>query len=506
MLLAASNVCPGARSLLADAVLARSPHEVARSRGSTARRRRKVGAVTVGVQSEIADTRPESDLRVVPKPIRYGVGGVLFVLAIVLPLLRQTGTPSWRTIWAEDGSIYFQQAYRHGGLAVLFRGYGGYLQLPPRLLGGISAFIPIGQLALFLAVSAQVVNALLATFVYWASDGWITSRLARLALASLVVLMPVLVHENTATISNTIWTFVAVAPWALVSLAERPLAVSFRSIVAFLAATATALAAIFVPLAIGYALIRKTRATWMVVIAFCTGLAVQAAVVSHTKDDRRHALHAVRQVSRVPELISVRVVAQYLLADKGIGSFWDHRRLLVVAAPIVLVAILTALLPGATFRIQLLAASFIALAVITFVVPVWGRGTPAVALTAIEAPTSLANSTGTAYPGANRSPRFSVVPVMMLASAAGLLLAGSRRRKSRTTRIWPVVFVAHIALLTIINFSSTNTRSHDRSWSSTVDSAYRTQCAGERPANLITVSTGMGFFFPVTLRCGDLAP
>ena len=133
----------------------------------------------------------------------------------------------------------------------LFRGWNGYLQLPPRVLGAVSTFVPVRDLAVFCAVSAQIVNATLAVFVYWASATWIRSRLLRVALASLVVLVPALGYENTATITNTIWTFAAVAPWALVSSAERRAAVVARSAVAFLAATATPLTLIYLPLGIG---------------------------------------------------------------------------------------------------------------------------------------------------------------------------------------------------------------------------------------------------------------
>ena len=184
---------------------------------------------------------------------RAAIGLFLFALAVVLPLFRQSGTTTWNSLWAEDGAIYFQQAYEQGGLAVLFRGWNGYLQLPPRALGAVSTFVPVRDLAVFCAVSAQIVNATLAVFVYWASATWIRSRLLRVALASLVVLVPALGYENTATITNTIWTFAAVAPWALLSSAERRTAVVARSAVAFLAATATPLTLIYLPLGIGYA-------------------------------------------------------------------------------------------------------------------------------------------------------------------------------------------------------------------------------------------------------------
>ena len=69
-----------------------------------------------------------------------------------------------------------------------------------------------------------------------------------------------------------------------------------------------------------------------------------------------------------------------------------------------------------------------------------------------------------------------------------------------------LVFVAHIALVTIIGFSSTNLRSHYRSWTPTVDHAYRTHCVGARPTAVITVATGFPLPFPVVLKCGDLTP
>ena len=122
----------------------------------------------------------------------------------MVPLLRQTGAHSWDTIWGEDGWVYFQQAHDHG-LGVVLRGYAGYLQLTPRLLAIPTAIVPIHQLALYFAVVAAVVGAALAWFVYWASEGWVESRPVRLALASLVVLMPALGYENTANVTNTIW-------------------------------------------------------------------------------------------------------------------------------------------------------------------------------------------------------------------------------------------------------------------------------------------------------------
>ena len=192
------------------------------------------------------------------------LGALAFALAVGLPLLRQRGAPSWNTIWGEDGWVYYQQAHDHG-LSVLLRGYAGYLQLTPRLLAVPTIVVPVADLARYFAVMGVLVGALLAWFVYWATEGWIDARAVRLALAGLVVLAPALGYENTANVTNTIWILLAVAPWALVARSESRRAVLLRSLVVFASATATALSALFLPMALGYACLRRRRPTWVVV-------------------------------------------------------------------------------------------------------------------------------------------------------------------------------------------------------------------------------------------------
>jgi hypothetical protein len=430
-----------------------------------------------------------------------GIGLILFALAVVLPLLRQTGVRSWRTVWEEDGTIYFGQANFHGGLAVLFRGYSGYLQLPPRILGAIATLVPIQDLAVYFAVTAVVISAVLAWFVYYNCDGWIASRPVRLALASLVVLMPALGAENTANITDTIWVFAAVAPWALISLQERPRDVVIRSVVVFFAATSTVLCVMFVPLALGYAVIRKTRATWVVAVAFCVGLAVQAVVVLHSKRDylgEPKAFEHIRSIqwlfghpsaSLLARFTGVRVFAMFLTGDKGISVDWRHHNsLLIIGSALCVGLILALLLPGAGRRCQALAVVLVLYAVITFVVPAW-------------------------YGGIAQSKfRYSVIPVMMLASAVAVLVAPSGSSRDRTiVRLSGSLFVAYVLVVVLTGFSVTNLRSVGPSWSSSLAHIQQTQCLTANSDKLVNVPTQQPnppFIapFPVTLRCQDLPP
>ncbi|HXW34533.1 MAG TPA: hypothetical protein VEJ87_08130, partial [Acidimicrobiales bacterium] len=89
-------------------------------------------------------------------------GVLLMASAIILPLFRLRGTPSWQTVWAEDSTIYTHQAVFYGSFHSLFRGYNGYLQLPPRLLAIPTPYFPLRYLAVYTSLAATIVGALLA--------------------------------------------------------------------------------------------------------------------------------------------------------------------------------------------------------------------------------------------------------------------------------------------------------------------------------------------------------
>ncbi len=414
------------------------------------------------------------------------VGLILFAAAVVLPLFRQTGSRSWQTIWAEDGFEYFEQARRQGGLAVLFRGYGGYLQLPPRMLAAVSTEFPIHDLPWYMALSATIVGALLAWFIYHFSKGWIGPRSVRLALASLIVLMPALGVENTANITNIIWIFAAVAPWTLVSLSEQPFDILVRSIVAFFAATASSLCFLFLPLAIGNMIVRRTRAVWIVTAVFLVGLLVQGVVVLHTKDIvpfiPKSFLNVQRTVPGITDATGANVFATFLIGSKGISSPWlNHYGLLTIWSTVIVGLFLVVLFLGVDRKRQLLSGVLVGYGVILFVVPAWGRQAAA--------------------------PRYSVAPVFLLASAVAILATCPNRSTNRwLIRVGPPLFVAQSLVLIIVGFSVTSYRSESPNWSTAVTRAYGERCVNALPNTIVEVRTDLYNFWPVTLPCRDLSP
>ena len=368
----------------------------------------------------------------------------------------------------------------------------------------MSTFVPIHELSVYMALSATFVCALLAWFMYYVSKGWITSEPVRLALASLVVLMPALGWENTANITNTIWAFAAVAPWALISLAEGPRDVVIRSVVAFLAATSTALSILFLPLAIAYVIFRRTRWTWIVALAFCSGLALQWAVVTHTANPSLD-LFPKGTLESAFNTTAVRVFAMFLIGDKAIAATWIHiGQLLVIGSTVTIVLILAVLWVRNERKRQVLALVFAAYAVISFVVPLRERQFWNVDF---------------GQPYSSVGLRYSVIPVMMLASAVAVLVAPPRYwRKRKVAQVGRPLFVLLLVVLIVTGFSVRNFRSQSPDWSASVTRAFDSDCRQRFTDKLVPVKENAGGLIlgvhvsnqtgalPVTLPCRDLSP
>lgn len=440
--------------------------------------------------------------RLEPAERRHAVGRVALGIgavgaAILLPLLRQRGVHSWDTVWAEDGWVFVQQAENHGASALL-RGYAGYLQLPPRLMGGPTPLVPVPDLALYLALVASTTCALLALFTYWATAGWIISRPVRAALAAFVVLMPALGPENTATITNTLWTFLAVAPWAFLARRERPAAVVVRGVVAFLAAASSPVSVVFAPLAIGCGVKRRTRASWVVVGVYLGGLALQAAVTATTTDTRASPIE--RDPSALPAILGIRLFAQYLVGDRGIVASWDQWHTLAVVASLLVVVGLFLLLRGAEEPSRSTAAGLVVAGLVTFLVSAWTRGTKALALTHI--PSSFFSHPELVGVYKVAPARYSVVPVFMIACAVALLVGAPPRADRWGSRPLRILFVAHVVVVCAVGFRVTNARSVGPAWPLAAEQARRVQC--HDPGDRFSVPLPAPFFNPpVTLSCDD---
>jgi hypothetical protein len=140
--------------------------------------------------------------------------GVLGLGAGVL-LIRQAGTPSWSTLWAEDGSVFLPRALAHPWSS-LFHEQAGYLQLVPQLIADIVARFPARPDAAGFAIAGALVASCCAIFVYHASSGHIHRPGLRALLACSVLLLPTAVIEIANSGVDAPWYLMYALFWALI--------------------------------------------------------------------------------------------------------------------------------------------------------------------------------------------------------------------------------------------------------------------------------------------------
>lgn len=158
---------------------------------------------TAALLREQQERTGEPPLPVPGWPQREGAAAIAFVVALLVMVARRPDIVSNARLWAEDGGVYFANAYNDGRWATLLRPFGGYLQLFPRAVFDLATLLPIGAVPAFAVWIALAVRAALTAFLFSSRFSWIDWR-AKVALSAYFLLMPNLadVHAN---ITNTHW-------------------------------------------------------------------------------------------------------------------------------------------------------------------------------------------------------------------------------------------------------------------------------------------------------------
>jgi LysM repeat protein len=175
------------------------------------------------------------------------------------------------------------------------------------------------------------------------------------------------------------------------------------------------------------------------------------------------------------------------------------------------IVLLLALGPGANRRAQIIAGSFVVLAVVLFAIPAWGRGT-----------VYLKIGPSWIVPGHHDlwgESRFSVIPVMLLASAVAILLAptGSSIQRQRVMQRTGIpVFALWFLIVMAVSFPQTTLRGEDPAWISRVDRVVSSECSNRPGAKIVTVPNLVfpapplipkppaDGFYPLVVRCANL--
>jgi hypothetical protein len=145
----------------------------------------------------------------------FGIVVALAVLASTAAWFRLSPTTQ-QTVWAEDGTIFLNDAISGAPAEHLFAGYAGYLQFLPRLIAdGVVRTVDIANVGIAINLASCIAVSLGVALVYWCARDVIPSRPLRVVLCSITVLAPLVPIELLGNAANLHWFFMWAVLWAL---------------------------------------------------------------------------------------------------------------------------------------------------------------------------------------------------------------------------------------------------------------------------------------------------
>jgi hypothetical protein len=207
------------------------------------------------------------------------LAAVAVVIGTFAQVVRLPGDTAYNTIWAEDASVFLNQALNRGILPAFTIPYSGYLHVVPRTFAAIAAVLPLPWAASIFGVGSALLVSLLGAFLYRATEGLILSRPLRLVLCAMFVAIPVVGFETEANAANLHFYLDFVAVWALLWRPQGRMANVVSAAVCFLAAGSDAITLFLLPIAIARLVATRFRRGSLPAYGLIGGLLIQIPVI-----------------------------------------------------------------------------------------------------------------------------------------------------------------------------------------------------------------------------------
>lgn len=154
------------------------------------------------------------------------------------------------TFYAEDGRTFIGDWVNRPSFSLFFEPYAGYQHLLPRVVSFLVAYLtPIGWWANSIAILSCLVVGSVAYLIWVLSRDVVASTVARFALATLPVILPIARLEAIGDVTNLHWYMVYLMPWILLARPRTTLGKYGLAIVAFIAVMTEPQCVIYLPLA-----------------------------------------------------------------------------------------------------------------------------------------------------------------------------------------------------------------------------------------------------------------
>ena len=250
--------------------------------------------------------------------LSFGWQVVVFLAALAAIFSRLPGALLHPQFFAEDGWVWYQQAYNLGCLRPLLMTQAGFLQTLPRLVAGVTLLFPMQWAPLVMNVSSAVVQVLPVTALLSRRCVTWGPLPVRMLMGLIYIAIPN-APEVHIVLTNAMWHLAVLQ--ALLAFSVPPLGWRGRVADIILLAVGSVsgpLSMLLLPCVAAYYWIRRQRWTLVVLIVMSLGVCIQIFSLVHSV---RHA--AAAPLGATP-VILLRIVAGRVFFDSMIGSGDSH--------------------------------------------------------------------------------------------------------------------------------------------------------------------------------------
>jgi hypothetical protein len=236
-----------------------------------------------------------------------------FVLAFLAIFSRLPGALLHPQFFAEDGWIWFQQAYNQHWWPTLFLAYEGHLQTLPRLVAGLTLWFPLQWAPLIMNLAGAVMQALPVTaLLARRSTTWGPLRL-RILMVALYLAIPD-AAEVHVVLTDAMWHFALLQ--ALLAFSTPPLTWRGRlvdNVVFAIGCISGPFCILLLPCVLLYWWLRRQRWTLVAIVWMALGSVIQVLNILHT-------VRAPGAPLGVTPVRLLRILAGSIFLDSLIGS------------------------------------------------------------------------------------------------------------------------------------------------------------------------------------------
>jgi hypothetical protein len=238
---------------------------------------------------------------------------VIFAVSLAAIFSRQPDLLLRAQFFAEDGWVWYQQAYNLHWLHSLAIPQAGYLQTLPRLVAGLTLLFPMQYAPLIMNLAGAVIQALPVTALLSRRCETWGPLPVRMLMAALYLAIPN-APEVHVVLTNAMWHLALLQ--GLLALSIPPLTWRGRVCDVFLFAIGSVsgpFCLLLLPVVAIYGWLQRQRWTWVVLTMLGIGAVVQIYTITH-------AVRSAGVPLGVTPLRFLRIVAGNIFIDSMIGS------------------------------------------------------------------------------------------------------------------------------------------------------------------------------------------